>query len=143
MMDLQRGLKIVTERSYCVTELISTKISRFFSLFDRIYLNYVPSPMTILCNKLILLLILKLFNHSIADTKIKMLFQSSHIHVHLKIKKQYLISFFQICLFGRTLLLNEMGGINFGTWKMQKVFELAWMLPNLYNVSSQGNNQIN
>ena len=54
-MDLQRRHKDVMEHRYCVTELISMKIGRLFSLFVRISLKDVQSPMTSLCNKLILL----------------------------------------------------------------------------------------
>ena len=55
MINLQRRPKDVMEHRYCVTELISTKICRLFPLLVRIFFENVQSPMTNLCNKLILL----------------------------------------------------------------------------------------
>ena len=55
MMNLQRMPKDVTEHRYCVTEHISMKICRLFSLFVKICFENVQSPMTSLCNNLILL----------------------------------------------------------------------------------------
>ena len=55
MKDLQRMPKDVMEHRYCVTEQMSMKICRLFPLFVKICFINVQSPMTCLCNNLILL----------------------------------------------------------------------------------------
>ena len=55
MIDLQRMPKDLMEHRYCVTEHMSRKICRLFPLFVKICFINVQSPMTSLCNNLILL----------------------------------------------------------------------------------------
>ena len=55
MMDLQGMPKDVTEHRCCVMEYISMKICWSFPLFLKICFKNVQSPMTSLCNNLILL----------------------------------------------------------------------------------------
>ena len=43
------------EHRYCVMDLISIKICRLFPVFAKICFKNVQSPMTSLCNKLVLL----------------------------------------------------------------------------------------
>ena len=55
MMDLQRMSKEFMEHKYCATEHISMKICRLFPLIVKILFKNVQSPMTGLCNNIILL----------------------------------------------------------------------------------------
>ena len=55
MMGLQRMPKYVMEHRYWVMEHTSMKLCRLFPLFDKIYFKNVQSPMTSICNNIILL----------------------------------------------------------------------------------------
>ena len=61
--------KDVMEHSYCVTEHMSMKIGRLFPLFVIICFINVQSPMTSLCNNLILLFEF-ILHHFMADIRI-------------------------------------------------------------------------